>query len=356
MAQIMDARRPIVQEDKESDLEKIQKALSLAQSAFGIAADVQGLRESSYNMKLKKQQEIAANEAKIKQDLIDKRTASGIKTPGQLTDLRLTGLVDSEAPDAIPIQVQDGEEVKTYRLGKPQPKPVAITPYQERQLSIDERRVAAHIEANRIAAEGRSSAAKEKKEKAANALTVAEKAIDNKFAKTYEAYAIGGGREKIEGAINKLRSLQGQIGDSDNVSGPVVGNTPRIIKSIFNPSAINIQEQSDVISAENLKEILGAQFTEKDRINFQNLNYNPSLPEALNKERLEQRAQFLENKLNALDEAVAYYETSEGGSMRGFKSTKKQELETQKTKAPALFNDMSDQQLDVLLRALQGGG
>ena len=147
-------------------------------------------------------------------------------------------------------------------------------------------------------------------------LTPAQQAVDSEFAKQYAEFNAGGGYADVEKNINQLKSVSERLGESDDLTGPFVGNLPSRVREIANPESASIQQEVEEIVQRNLRLILGAQFTQAEGERLITRAFNPRLDEATNKRRVDALLKQIETAAQEKQNASRYYE--QNGTLQGY--------------------------------------
>tara|TARA_R110000744_G_scaffold156733_5_gene272420 strand:- start:3342 stop:4919 length:1578 start_codon:yes stop_codon:yes gene_type:complete len=109
------------------------------------------------------------------------------------------------------------------------------------------------------------------------------------------------GRTLFNSKLDKFDGILEALGDSDSISGPLVGSIvnssllPEGLKASLLPGAMNTRDEVNSIVFESLRDTLGAQFTEKEGERLVAAAFNGYLPEELNRIRIER----LRNEIKA---------------------------------------------------------
>ncbi len=146
-------------------------------------------------------------------------------------------------------------------------------------------------------------------------LTPGQKARDTEFGKEYVKWT-GGGQADAEKNITQLEEQITRLESGENLTGPVVGNLPRFVGQITAPSSVDVREQVEEVVQRNLREILGAQFTEREGERLISRAYNPSLEEPINARRLRRLAQQMRNAANAKNAMAEHFD--QFGTLQGY--------------------------------------
>ena len=146
------------------------------------------------------------------------------------------------------------------------------------------------------------------------------KAVDQAFARdVYVPWLAAGGYADVEKNLNQLEEVFAQLEGGVNITGPIIGRTPDFFLSIFNPTALNARERVEEVVQRNLREVLGAQFTENEGVRLIARAFNPALDDELNAARLASLIQAIADSAQAKDEAVGYFR--ENGTLWGWEGT-----------------------------------
>jgi len=148
-------------------------------------------------------------------------------------------------------------------------------------------------------------------------LTEGQKAVDSEFAKDYVAYMAGGGFADTRKQLEQLRGVTTALKSGKNLTGPILGHVPDIIKSWTNPESISTQEAVAEVVQRSLRQVLGAQFTENEGVRLIARAYNPALPEVENRKRVARLRIQLTRAAQAKENAARYFEKN--GTLSGWK-------------------------------------
>ena len=150
-------------------------------------------------------------------------------------------------------------------------------------------------------------------------LTVGQQAVDKNFAKEYSDFVAGGGYADVDKNLAQLRDVHKLLKDPnvDNLTGRVIGSTPRSIRELIMPQSVNVQEAVEEVVQRNLRLILGAQFTQKEGERLISRAYNPKMDEAENAKRVGRLLGAIERAAAQKIRAARYFE--QNGTLVGFK-------------------------------------
>lgn len=146
--------------------------------------------------------------------------------------------------------------------------------------------------------------------------TKGQDAVDTAFAKDYAEFVAGGGIADIQKQIGQLREVRNKL-DKQNLTGPIIGNTPDSVLQFTNPEAVASRDAVEEVVQRNLRLILGAQFTEKEGTRLIARAYNPKLSEEENKKRLDRLMKQIEQAAEQKISAAKYFE--QNGTLKGWK-------------------------------------
>ena len=146
-------------------------------------------------------------------------------------------------------------------------------------------------------------------------LSVGEKKVDEAFAKDFAAFLPGGNATDIMKSISQLGDsidrLEAAGDDFIAPTGPLVGlvGAPgSALGPIINPEGVAIIEQVQEVAQRNLKDVLGAQFTEREGERLINRAINPRLSPQENVRRLRRLRTQLESAFQMKLSAARYFQ------------------------------------------------
>lgn len=150
-------------------------------------------------------------------------------------------------------------------------------------------------------------------------LTPGQKKIDENFADTYLGW-ISGGYADSSKQLSQLEEALTVIGDAKqkgkNISG-AVGLLPAQMQPFVNSEGTIAKEAVEEVVQRSLREILGAQFTEKEGERLIARAYNPLLPPQENEKRVRRLLGQVKGMAEAKQDMATYFE--ENGTLRGYK-------------------------------------
>lgn len=252
---------------KKSQLDAISQAL-------GIASSIYGIRSSSAKL-----------DALSRQAEAEERRAAGDLTPIEAAETaKRTGTVvgAEETPGGIGIKIGGKQRFLTPKADK-----------------------ASEIERLKI-----------QKLKKELKLSPGEKKVDLEFGKEFTDFFVRGKIADAQKGIKQLEEVSAALGESDSLTGPLVGSIPDFLKKRVAPKAAAIQQTVEEVVQRNLRVILGAQFTEKEGERLISRAYDPVLSEAENKKRVDRLLASMQTAVNAKIRAGKYFQAN--GTLKGY--------------------------------------
>ncbi|MES2367609.1 MAG: hypothetical protein V4563_17165 [Pseudomonadota bacterium] len=152
--------------------------------------------------------------------------------------------------------------------------------------------------------------------------TKGEQAYDRYAAKDLAEWDLGGSTEvdknlkQLETAVNGIYPVNPQTGKRqavEGISGKVVGRLPDWARST---ESINARDQITEVAQRNLRQVLGAQYTEKEGVALIRRAYNETLPVETNVIRLNNLIKQIKAAKEAKDAASQYFK--QYGTLKGF--------------------------------------
>jgi hypothetical protein len=144
-----------------------------------------------------------------------------------------------------------------------------------------------------------------------------QQAVDREFAKEYAAYKAAGGYADVQKQLVQLQEASAALGKKGaKLSGGLTGITPEVIQSFTNPEALSTKEKVQEVAQRNLRQVLGAQFTEKEGEKLVARAYNPKLQEDENKKRVDRLITQIDLAAQAKQSASDYFE--QNGTLAGW--------------------------------------
>jgi len=150
-------------------------------------------------------------------------------------------------------------------------------------------------------------------------LTPGQIKLDEAFASTVEEYENAGGYANSQRNYKELNGLiAGLLAEprdgSSSISGRIVFATPQLARTA---KAIDTKDQIDRIITQDLRQTLGAQFTQQEGERFVAYAYNIMLPPHINARRLARMRNAMEQASKAKRDSIAYFKKN--GTLKGFK-------------------------------------
>ena len=143
--------------------------------------------------------------------------------------------------------------------------------------------------------------------------------VDDEFAKTYVKWGSGGAAD----AVKNLNQIKGVIKDINlaakegrTTSGPLVGIQNDVVQSFLNPEATDIRNRVQEVVQRNLREILGAQFTQNEAAQLIDRAYNQRLSPEMNLRRLNALLDQMSQAATATQQMYDHFKTN--GTLFGY--------------------------------------
>lgn len=147
-----------------------------------------------------------------------------------------------------------------------------------------------------------------------------ETTVDKEFAKEYVKWNAAGGFADTQKQINQLREVQRALeGGQENLTGPIIGRTPDWVRSFVKPNSIERREAVEEVVQRNLREILGAQFTQAEGDRLIKRAFNDNLSEAENAKRVGRLIEQMETAAQQKADAMRYFQDK--GTLAGWEGS-----------------------------------
>ena len=155
-------------------------------------------------------------------------------------------------------------------------------------------------------------------------LTEAQKMVDRQFGKEYADFVLAGGYSDVQKQLGQLQGVVTDLigkGTAEKPSGVNASGTsgvlPKFLRDVVATKGAAVQDTVEDVVQRNLRNVLGAQFTEKEGTRLIERAWNPRQPEAENIKRVGRLITQIDEAAKSKAEAGAYYE--EHGTLVGFK-------------------------------------
>jgi hypothetical protein len=142
------------------------------------------------------------------------------------------------------------------------------------------------------------------------------KSRDRQAGKDYSQFISDGGFSGLDRRINTLEKTISELEQTPNATGPIRGLLPDKVRAVTNPKAAAIKDRIAGLIQESARQILGAQFTEKEGEKLVQRAYNDQLAPAENIARAKAVLQELKDKASIKARQMKHIE--EKGSLEGF--------------------------------------
>lgn len=189
----------------------------------------------------------------------------------------------------------------------------------------------------RVGDEGVESLYKAEKDskKEQKELTVGQKAVDKQFAKQYSDYLLGGGGKQVKADINSLEKVLKDFQKNKDMFTGLLDKGVEYLggfdtaRSLVNPRLQDLKSRLEQIIQQDLRQTLGAQFTEKEGKNFLERSFDPKLSAEANIGRLQDFIKKVKSRHEQIEHAGNYF-SKNNGSMAGYEPMKDSPAEIEK--------------------------
>lgn len=194
------------------------------------------------------------------------------------------------------------------------------------------------------------------------ATSLGQQALDREYGKGYAKRTLEGGYSDALKGLSQIDDATKELSETDSATGGLVGLLPKKVRDYVTPKGAAIQDTVEEVVQRNLRQVLGAQFTEKEGQRLIARAYNPRLSEAENVRRLNRLKTQMQQAIELQQGADEYFD--EHGTLQGFKGKLYQSAEDFKfDDAPAQqglmggdgFTDQKRQRLDELRKKKSQG-
>lgn len=187
----------------------------------------------------------------------------------------------------------------------------------------------------------RAEAAKDSAPNATKSLSPGEKQVDETFGKELADYHYGGGKASVEKNIQRLEGAIGKLKENPDITGGFTTKLPWTGEDAqqdwINPEMAAVRDDIRGAIQGSLKQVLGAQFTEKEAQAMFNRAFNPRLSPEENVRRANAELEAIKRMAAQKDQSAQYF--AKQGTLKGFKPSATRmnagESETQLAKAEA---------------------
>lgn len=321
--------------EKKDPLDYLVQGLQIANSYYGIKADMAKLDE--HKARTQKQKDIQqgiydkGDQASFTQAGLDVSPyKEGAPVPqgsfiGKDKDSGSPLLVSirAKAPEKlikeVPLIKGNVRGVAVMDYGGPQPKELSFTPDAPKNEKIPTRLIEeTDSQGNTIQRivedrPGQQFSAKTD----LNKMSPGYKKRDEEFAKEYSSFADRGGFAEISKDLGELEAISQKL-ETGSYTGPLQGAIPDFIRKGSNEEAINIREGVRRIAQKNIRLLLGPQFTEKEGQQILERAFDERVSETENKRRVDSLIERIRTKAEQLLSAGKYFENK--GTLKGFGS------------------------------------
>ena len=125
--------------------------------------------------------------------------------------------------------------------------------------------------------------------------------------------------DKISSDLARLKSVQAKLDPSDGktLTGPSVGSQPDFIRKIINPDSFAAQQDVESVTQGQIKQVLDAQFGQREAAMILERAFDPTLPESVNQRKVQILIEEIESIQNQKQEEFDHF--SKYGSLVNYK-------------------------------------
>jgi hypothetical protein len=139
--------------------------------------------------------------------------------------------------------------------------------------------------------------------------------VDKKFGEDYQDYFARGGYAYAKKNLDQLKDVANSFGQGKNISG-TIGMAPKWSRDLLTPEGSAVQDRIEQTVLTTLRQVLGAQFTEKEGRSILEKTFNPRQLEAENKDRLIRLTNQLEKQAMIKENAAKH--ARQWGTLEGY--------------------------------------
>ena len=180
--------------------------------------------------------------------------------------------------------------------------------------------------------------------------TVAQEAVDRATAKEYSEWAGGQPQANLNKSMAQLDEVIGNLSSGDNLTGFGQNITPEFAKGVFTPRSKATRDAVWEIVQRNLREILGAQFTQKEGEMLMARAFDEALSEEENIKRVKRLRDQIKQAAGAKEQQMRYYE--ENGSLKGYSGPSPKDLLNLPSSQPITSNMVRVRSPDGKVRSI----
>lgn len=185
-------------------------------------------------------------------------------------------------------------------------------------------------------------------------LTPGQKKIDEAFADEYIRW-VGGGFADSAKQLEQLNESLAILESGAPITGPGIGSVPEFAQPFINPDGVIAREQVEEVVQRNLREILGAQFTEREGERLISRAFNPRLSPQENAKRVRRLIAQIGEMAAAKQAMVDYF--NEHGTLRGYQGRRPslsqlEQIDFGDTPQPSSqkpISEMTDEELEAII-------
>lgn len=185
------------------------------------------------------------------------------------------------------------------------------------QLEVQKQQIQGELDLQSMRNKAAVDMSNVKSERSAKEPSIGESAVDKAFAKEYTDFIAKGGYTNAQKNLDALKQVSDEIAKTDTATGGFIGLLPKIVRDVVTPEGAAMQDKVEQVVQSNLRQVLGAQFTEKEGQMLLARSYNPRLSEKENQQRLKSLVKQIEGAYSSQKDAARYFE--DNGTLKGFK-------------------------------------
>lgn len=151
-------------------------------------------------------------------------------------------------------------------------------------------------------------------------MTPGQEKVDEAFGKDIAEYQYGGGKENLQTNLGKLKGSAQELAQNPDLTGGITTKIPLLnsetAQDIINPKMAQVRDDIRGAIQGSLRQVLGAQFTEKEGKAIFDRAFNPRLSAGENLRRAQSEIAKLEGMAQQKDRALAHFQKN--GTLMGF--------------------------------------
>ena len=221
---------------------------------------------------------------------------------------------------------------------------------KQQMMDLERQKLAQDAELKRLALSAREVEQTKPKE-----LTKAQEVADREFAKTY-AKEVSGGAALREASLGRMDELLTEAKSNPDMFGGVSSYLPDSAQSVINPDLLSMKQRFEELIQGNLRDTLGAQFTEKEGREFLRRTFDTRLSPDKVIKSIQDFKSKIQNRSNDIDNAMKEFEskgsiselpfTQQKRSEQPRKSIVKKQYSASRNQTKVIYSDGTEEVLD----------